>query len=84
VITVLVVFAAFSQRVTCVYWSISATFYDFFRNADSVRVVSSSSGPGQSQPSKYISCIIEAKFFINDAIKSANLLAHAVFTNHHC
>jgi len=53
----------------------------FFRNADSVRVVSSSSGSGQSQTTKYccISCIFEAKFFINGPIKSATLLAHAVF-----
>jgi len=29
-------------------------FYDFFQNADSVRVVSPSSGSGQSQATKYI------------------------------
>ena len=36
----------------------------FFRNADSVRVVSSSSVCGQNQANKYISCIFEANFFI--------------------
>ena len=51
----------------------------FFRNADSVRDVSSFSGTGQSQTTKYISCIFEAKFFINGALKSAILLAHAAF-----
>ena len=56
-------------------------FNDFFRNADSVHVVSSSSGSGQSYATKYISCIFEAKFFINGAIKSATLLAHAVFAS---
>jgi len=54
-------------------------FYDFFRDADSVRVVSSSSGSWQSQATKYISCIFEAKFFTNGAIKSVTLLAHAAF-----
>jgi len=38
-----------------------ATFYDFFQNADSVRVVSSFSGFRQSEATKYISCIFEAK-----------------------
>jgi len=56
-------------------------FYDFFPNADSVRVVRSSSRSGQSQATKYISCIFEAKFFINCATKSATLLAHAVFAS---
>jgi len=41
--------------------------------------VSSSSGSRESQSTKYISCIFEAEFFINGAIKSAALLAHAVF-----
>ena len=36
----------------------------FFRNADTVRVVSSSSVCGQNQANKYISCIFEANFFI--------------------
>ena len=56
-------------------------FYDFFRNAASVRVVSSSSVSGQSQATKYISCIFEAKFFIDGGMKSATLLAHAVFAS---
>jgi len=37
-------------------------FMTFFRNAYSVRVVSSFSRSGQSQATKYISCIFEAKF----------------------
>jgi len=36
-------------------------FMTFCRNADSVHVVSSSSGSGQSH-TKYISCILETKF----------------------
>jgi len=56
-------------------------FMTFFRNADSVRVVSSSSGYGQSQATKYIICIFEAEFFIIGAIKSATLSAHAVFAS---
>ena len=36
-------------------------FYDFFCNADSVRVVSSSNGSGQSH-TEYISCNFEAMF----------------------
>jgi len=60
---------------------IHATLYDFFPNADSVHVVSSSSGSGQIQAMRYISCIFEAKFFINCAIKSVTLLAHAVFVS---
>ena len=47
-----------------------------FQDALSVRVVSSSSGYGLSQATEYISCIFEAKFFINNAIKSATVLAH--------
>jgi len=47
----------------------------FFRNADVVHIVSSSSGSGQSQATKYISCIFETKFFINGAIKSATLFS---------
>ena len=59
-------------------------FNDFFPEyTDSVRVVSSSSGSWQSQTTKYISCISADKFFINDAIKSATLLAHAVFASVH-
>jgi len=54
-------------------------FNDFFRNADSVRVVSYSGGSGQA--TNYISCTFEAKFFINGAPKSATLLAHAVFAS---
>jgi len=46
-------------------------FYDFFRSADSICVVSFSSGSGESQATKYISCIFENKFFINGAIKLA-------------
>jgi len=38
-------------------------FYDFFRNADFVRVVSSSSGSRQSQATKFISCMFEAIFY---------------------
>jgi len=47
-----------------------------FQDALSVPVVSSSSGYGLSQATEYISCIFEAKFFINNAIKSATVLAH--------
>jgi len=39
-------------------------------------VVSSSSGSEQSQATDYISCIFEAQFFINGAIKSVTLLAY--------
>ena len=56
-------------------------FYDFSGNADSVHVVTFSSGFGLSQPTRYIRCITEAKFFINCATKSATLLAHAVFAS---
>jgi len=42
-------------------------------------------GPGLQAESSYqvlyISCIFEAKFFINGAIKSAFLLAHAAFAS---
>ena len=40
-------------------------------------------GPGRpaDHATKYISYIFEAKFFINGAVKSATLLAHAVFTS---
>jgi len=59
--------------------NIYATFLClFFWNADSIHAVSSSSGSTQSQATKYIGFIFEAKFFINGAIKSATLLAHAV------
>ena len=54
-------------------------FSDFFRNAVSVRVASPSGESVQSQAIKYIICIFEATFFIHIAIKSATLLAHAVF-----
>jgi len=40
--------------------------------------VSSASGSGQSEVTKYFSCIFEAEFFINGAIKSAILFSHAV------
>ena len=53
-------------------------FYDFFQNADYVPVVSSSSGPGQSQATKYISCILKPFY---GAIKPATLLAHTVFAS---
>jgi len=53
----------------------------FFSNADSVPVVSSSSGSGQIQATKFSSCVFDAKFFIKDAVKSATLLAHAVFAS---
>ena len=43
-----------------------------------LRVVSSASGSAQSEVTKYISCIFEAEFFINCAIKSAILFSHAV------
>ena len=43
-----------------------------------LRVVSSASGSGQSEVTKYISCIFKAEFFINGAIKSAVLFSHAV------
>jgi len=57
-------------------------FMTFFRNADSIRVISSCTGPGAMQAeSWYISCIFEAKFFINGAIRSAILLAHAAFAS---
>jgi len=52
--------------------------YDFFGNAGSVHVVSSCTGSRESQSTKYISCIFEAKFFIRGAIKSAALLTHAL------
>jgi len=51
----------------------------FFRNADCVRVVSSSSGSEQIQATKYISYMFEANLFINGDIKSVTLLEHAVF-----
>jgi len=44
-------------------------------------VVSSSSGSGQSEVTKYlkyISCIFEAEFFMNVAVKSAILFSRAV------
>jgi len=52
-------------------------------NADSVHVVSSSSVSrhSQSAATKYISCIFGSQFFINSAVKSATLLAHAVFAS---
>ena len=56
-------------------------FYDFFSNADPVHVVSSSSGSGQSQATKYISCIFEAIFFITGGVKSPTLLTHVVFAS---
>jgi len=37
-------------------------FFYFFRNADSVRVVSFSNGSGHIRATKYTSCIFEAKF----------------------
>jgi len=43
-----------------------------------LRVVSSSSGSGQSEVTKYISCIFEAEFFTNGAIKSAIIFSHAI------
>ena len=43
-----------------------------------LRVVSSASGSGQSEVTKYISCIFEAKFFISGARKSAILFSHAL------
>jgi len=54
----------------------SLQHFTTFRNADSVRVVNSSTGSGLCEATKYISCIFEAKFFISDAIKSATVLAH--------
>jgi len=54
-------------------------FMTIFRNAGFVRIVTSSSGYGESQSAKYISCIFEAKFCINGAIICAALLAHEVF-----
>jgi len=38
-------------------------FFDFFRNADSVRVVSFSSGSGQIRDTKYTSCILKPNFW---------------------
>jgi len=61
--------------------NIHATILWLFRNADYVRVVSSSSGSGQSHATKYIGCIFEVKSFTNGAIKSATSLAHAVFAS---
>jgi len=55
-------------------------FNDFFQNADSVHVVSSSRGSWQSQAIKFVSWIFKPKFFINVAVKSTTSLAHAVFT----
>jgi len=45
----------------------------FFWNADSVRVVSSSSGSGQSH-TEYISCIFEATFYRAWRNKSADVV----------
>ena len=58
-----------AQNVRAIFFMI------FFRNADSVLHRS-----GQCKATKYISCIFEAKFFINRAIKSTTLLAHVVFS----
>ena len=46
-------------------------FNDFFG------VVSSSTGSGQSEVTRYICCMFEAEFFISGAIKSAILFSHA-------
>jgi len=62
-------------------------FYNFFRNADklNVRVIICKLLQWVwAEPCyqvAYSSCIFEAKFFINGAITSATLLAHAVFAS---
>ena len=57
--------------------------YDFFRNADSVHVVNSCTGSRQSHATKYYTLVafLQAKFFINGAIKSATLSAYAAFAS---
>jgi len=66
---------------TVVYKTSMQHFKDFLWNADTVHVANFSSGSRQSQATKYISCIFEAKFFINGAIKSTTLLAHVFFAS---
>jgi len=62
-------------------------FYDFsgvqiFRNADAVHVVKFLQWVWcRVKTNKHISCISEAKFVINGAIKSVTLLAHAAFAS---
>jgi len=55
-------------------------FYDFFGNADSVHVVSSSSGSGKSQSTKYTlgRLVFLKQFLINGAIKSAATVCKTV------
>ena len=52
---------------------------DCFRNTDSQsQLRSCSSGSRQSEVTKYISCIFEAEFLMNVAVKSAILFSGAV------
>jgi len=73
--------------ITHVHKTSMQHFYDFsgvqiFRNADAVHVVKFLQWVWcRVKTNKHISCISEAKFVINGAIKSATLLAHAAFAS---